>query len=225
MAAVAASDATLATYDSRLKLQQTMILQATASVTAAEADATRAQLDFKRYSALSTSDYASRQRYETADADARKSEAALAKARAELAASQDQLGVLGSQKKEEEARLLQALRPMPGERALAIAAPYAAAVLERLGLSVAQFDGPDLQTLPSDQSYDVIVCEGAVGRTPASWLAALAPNGRLGVVERDGAVGKACVYIAAEDGVGRREVFDSFAPVLSGLELQHGFAF
>src|SRR5690349_3087506 len=31
-------------------------------------------------------------------------------------------------------KLLQALRPMPGERALAIAAPYAAAVLERMGL-------------------------------------------------------------------------------------------
>src|ERR1051325_9266370 len=30
-------------------------------------------------------------------------------------------------------KLLQALRPMPGERALAIAAPYAAAVLEALG--------------------------------------------------------------------------------------------
>ena len=32
------------------------------------------------------------------------------------------------------AKLLQAVRPMPGERALAIAAPYAAAMLERLGL-------------------------------------------------------------------------------------------
>jgi protein-L-isoaspartate(D-aspartate) O-methyltransferase len=30
-------------------------------------------------------------------------------------------------------KLMQALRPMPGERALAISAPYAAAVLEELG--------------------------------------------------------------------------------------------
>jgi hypothetical protein len=34
------------------------------------------------------------------------------------------------------AKLLQSVRPMPGERALAIAAPYAAAILEQLGLSV-----------------------------------------------------------------------------------------
>jgi membrane fusion protein (multidrug efflux system) len=107
-AAVATSEATVATYDSRLKLQRTMIEQATASLRAAEADANRTQLDFKRYTALSTSDYASRQRLETAAADARKGEAAVAKARAALASEQDQLNVLASQKKEEEARLAQA---------------------------------------------------------------------------------------------------------------------
>jgi len=121
-------------------------------------------------------------------------------------------------------KLLQALRPMPGERALAIAAPYAAAVLGRLGLTVARLEGDDLAA-PTTGEFDVIVCEGAVGRAPRAWLSALAPGGRLGVVERDGPVGKACVYIRAEDGVGRREVFDSFAPVLNGLALEHGFAF
>jgi protein-L-isoaspartate(D-aspartate) O-methyltransferase len=120
-------------------------------------------------------------------------------------------------------KLLQALRPMPGERALAIAAPYAAAVLERLGLSVARLDSDDLSAVSG--AYEVIVCEGAVGRAPQAWLSALAVGGRLGVVERDGPVGKACVYVCAEDGVGRREVFDSFAPVLKGLQLEHGFAF
>jgi protein-L-isoaspartate(D-aspartate) O-methyltransferase len=122
-------------------------------------------------------------------------------------------------------KLLQALRPMPGERALAIAAPYAAAVLERLGLSVARVDGEDLTAVPAGGEYDLIVCEGAVGRAPAAWLDVLAEGGRLGVVERDGPVGKACVYLCAADGVGRREVFDSFAPVLAGLALEHGFAF
>jgi protein-L-isoaspartate(D-aspartate) O-methyltransferase len=122
-------------------------------------------------------------------------------------------------------KLLQALRPMPGERALAIAAPYAGAVLERLGLSVARLDGEDLTAVPEGAAYDLIVCEGAVGRAPAAWLAALAQGGRLGVVERDGPVGKACVYLRAADGVGRREVFDSFAPILAGHALEHGFAF
>jgi protein-L-isoaspartate(D-aspartate) O-methyltransferase len=75
------------------------------------------------------------------------------------------------------AKLLQALRPMPGERALAIAAPYAAEVLVRLGLSVVRLDGDDLSQPPPGE-YDVVVCEGAVGRAPAAWLAALAPPGR-----------------------------------------------
>lgn len=122
-------------------------------------------------------------------------------------------------------KLLQALRPMPGERALALAAPYAAAILERLGLSVTRQDGDDLTQLSAAGPFDLIVTEGAVGRTPESWLRSLGVNGRLGVVERDGPVGKACVYVSAEDGVGRREVFDAFPPVLRGLEAHHGFAF
>lgn len=122
------------------------------------------------------------------------------------------------------AKLLQAIRPMPGERALAIAAPYAAAVLERLGLSVTRLDDGDLTQAPGGD-YDVIVCEGAVSRAPAAWTGALALRGRLGVVERDGPVGKACVYIRADDGVGRREVFDATPPVMAGFEAEHGFAF
>jgi protein-L-isoaspartate(D-aspartate) O-methyltransferase len=123
------------------------------------------------------------------------------------------------------AKLLQAVRPMPGERALAIAAPYAAAVLEHLGLSVTLLDAGDLSQPQGDAAYDVIVCEGAVGRAPAAWLAALAVRGRLGVIERDGPVGKACVYVRAEDGVGRREVFDATPPVMAGFAAEHGFAF
>ena len=121
-------------------------------------------------------------------------------------------------------KLIQALRPMPGERVLAIAAPYAAAVLEHMSLTVVRADGDDLTLIPSGP-FDLIVCEGAVGRAPAPWLAALALKGRLGVVERDGPVGKACVYLRAEDGVGRREAFDATPPILAGLAVQHGFAF
>ena len=121
------------------------------------------------------------------------------------------------------AKLLQAVRPMPGERALAIAAPYAAAVLEKLGLTVTRLDEGDLSQLPGGP-FDVIVCEGAVGRAPPAWTAALALRGRLVVVERDGPVGKACLYQRAEDGVGRREVFDATPPVMAGFAAQHGFA-
>jgi protein-L-isoaspartate(D-aspartate) O-methyltransferase len=38
-------------------------------------------------------------------------------------------------------------------------------------------------------------------------------------------VGRAYLYVRAEDGIGRRELFDAFPPVLRGFELQHGFAF
>ncbi|MDB5467773.1 MAG: protein-L-isoaspartate carboxylmethyltransferase, partial [Phenylobacterium sp.] len=116
-------------------------------------------------------------------------------------------------------KLLQALRPMPGERALAIAAPYAAAVIEAIGLPVTRLDGDDLTAL-GDETYDLIVCEGAVARAPQAWRNALALGGRLGVVERDGPVGRACLYVRAEDGVGRRELFDSTPPVMPGFEAQ-----
>lgn len=122
------------------------------------------------------------------------------------------------------AKLLQAARPMPGERVLAIAAPYAAAVIEAMGVPVTRLEGEDLTAVPTGE-FDVVICEGAVARAPEAWRAALAPGGRLALVERDGPVGKACLYVAAEDGIGRRELFDATPPVLKGFEAQHGFAF
>lgn len=120
------------------------------------------------------------------------------------------------------AKLLQALRPMPGDRVLAIGAPYAAAVIEALGATVTRVE-PDA-VLP-DGPFDIVVCEGAVARAPQTWTGVLAPNGRLGVVERDGPVGKACLYLRSEDGIGRRDLFDAFPPIMAGFEPSHGFAF
>jgi protein-L-isoaspartate(D-aspartate) O-methyltransferase len=120
------------------------------------------------------------------------------------------------------AKVLQALRPMPGERALAIGAPYAAAVIEELGAHVTRVEAGEA---PPAGEFDLVVCEGAVAKAPESWTAALAMNGRLAVVERDGPVGKALLYVKAEDGIGRRDLFDAFPPVLAGFEAQHGFAF
>jgi protein-L-isoaspartate(D-aspartate) O-methyltransferase len=111
---------------------------------------------------------------------------------------------------------------MPGERVLAISAPYAGAVIEQMGLAVAHAEAG--AALPQG-GFDIVVCEGAVVRAPQAWLDALAIGGRLGVVERDGAVGHAWLYLRSEDGVGRRELFDSFVPVLAGFEPEHGFAF
>jgi protein-L-isoaspartate(D-aspartate) O-methyltransferase len=122
------------------------------------------------------------------------------------------------------AKLIQALKPMPGEQALTIVAPYAGAVIEQMGVAVQRLEGDDL-TIPADSRYDVIICEGAVSRAPQAWLSALKIGGRLGVVERDGPVGKAVLYVRAEDGVGRRDLFDATPPVLQSFAAQHGFAF
>ncbi|HUZ12298.1 MAG TPA: protein-L-isoaspartate O-methyltransferase [Caulobacteraceae bacterium] len=122
------------------------------------------------------------------------------------------------------AKLLQALRPRRGERALAIAAPYAAAVLEVIGLDVRRFDGGDLRALPGG-GYDLVVCEGAVARPPPEWTAALGAGGRLGLVERDGPVGRARLYLRSGPGVGCRDLFDATPPVMAGFEPVRGFAF
>lgn len=121
-------------------------------------------------------------------------------------------------------KLIQALRPMPGERCLAINAPYAAAVIETMDVAVERLDGADL-TRVSEGAYDMIVVEGAVGRAPEAWLNGLAMGGRLGVVEREGVLGRAVLYVRSEDGVGRRDLFDAFPPVLAGFEAETGFAF
>jgi protein-L-isoaspartate(D-aspartate) O-methyltransferase len=121
-------------------------------------------------------------------------------------------------------KLLQAVRPRAGEAALAIAAPYAAAVMQQLGLSVVLADPSDTTAVGADQ-YDVIVCEGAVSDVPAAWIAALAPGGRLAVVVRDGPVGSVRLYGRGPDGVGWRAVFDSTPPILPGFEAKAGFVF
>jgi protein-L-isoaspartate(D-aspartate) O-methyltransferase len=119
------------------------------------------------------------------------------------------------------AKLLQALRPMPGERALAVSAPYAAAVMKALGLVVVEVEaGGDL---PAGE-FEIVVCEGAVADAPETWRAKVATGGRLGVVERIGPVGKASLYVRAADGMGRRELFDCFVPVMAGFEQKHSFA-
>ena len=119
-------------------------------------------------------------------------------------------------------KLLQGLQPRPPENALAIAAPYAAEILRLIGLTVTRLDDGDLREVSG--SWDVIVCEGAVARAPESWTSALAPGGRLGVVERDGPVGRATLYLRSGEAVGSRSLFDSTPPVLSGFQAVRSFA-
>jgi protein-L-isoaspartate(D-aspartate) O-methyltransferase len=123
----------------------------------------------------------------------------------------------------EVAKLMQALRPRAGERVLAIAAPYAAAVMTQMGLTVERLDSEDLT--PAGGQFDIVICEGAVALCPTSWTAVLAPGGRLGVIERQGPVGRAMLYRRNDDGVGRTSLFDATPPVLAGFEAKASFAF
>ena len=79
------------------------------------------------------------------------------------------------------AKLLQAILPRPGERALAISAPYGAALLREIGLTVDERPGGEgLDAAVTGGPYEVIVCEAAVAVTPQAWLDALGPmKGRV----------------------------------------------
>jgi protein-L-isoaspartate(D-aspartate) O-methyltransferase len=118
------------------------------------------------------------------------------------------------------AKLLQALRPKAGEKALAISAPYAAMVLERIGLEVTRIDAAE----PVMGAWDVVICEGAVATVPEAWTSALALGGRLGVVERDGPVGRAKLFVRTDQTTGVRVLFDSTPPLLAGFEPSRSFA-
>lgn len=144
----------------------------------------------------------------------------------------------------EVAKMLQFAVPREGERALALAAPYAAAVLSRMGLKVtaqeadaAVFDvaGAALAeqgvetvvaplTQPHGEQWDLIVSEGGVPARQDAWLNALKPGGRAVFVERDGPVGRAVLYVRGEQGPSRRELFDAAPPVLDALRPAAAFA-
>lgn len=141
-------------------------------------------------------------------------------------------------------KLLMALAPQAGEKALAVAAPYAAAVLAQVGLSVSAQEedqavldvvAPALSEVgvaavvaplgeASGEGYDVIVCEAAVPGRPEAWLKALGIGGRLAVVERTGPAGKAVLYVKTESGISRRELFDAAPPMLAALIPEPAFA-
>jgi protein-L-isoaspartate(D-aspartate) O-methyltransferase len=120
------------------------------------------------------------------------------------------------------AKLLQGLKPIAGESALAISAPYAAMLLRLIGLDVTEIDAA--HPLPGG-GYDLIVCEGAVSGVPEAWTAALKVGGRLGVVERSGPQGRAMLHLRTEAEVSGRALFDATPPFLSGFAPQPRFAF
>lgn len=141
-------------------------------------------------------------------------------------------------------KLLQALGAREGETALAIAAPYAAAVLAAMGLKVTAQEadaevmavvrpaltdaGVDAIVAPFDapagSGVDILICEAAVAQRPDAWIAALRDGGRMVLVERSGHGGKAVLFIRGREGVSRRELFDAAPPMLAELAPASVFA-
>lgn len=142
-------------------------------------------------------------------------------------------------------KLLQLARPRAGETALAIAAPYAAALLATIGLKVTALEadakaaallapaleayGVELVTgdllRPAKSPVDLIICEAAITRVPDAWLAALTDDGRVAAVERDGPVGRARLLRRTAAGASRGVGFDATPPYLPGFEPQVVFQF
>lgn len=141
-------------------------------------------------------------------------------------------------------KLLQALDAREGETALAIAAPCAAAVLARMGLTVtaqeadsavmAVVEGGLVEAgvrpvvapfdAPAGDGYDIVISEAAVGERPQAWIDALRVGGRLVVVERTGAGGRAVLYVRGREGISRRELFDAAPPILAEMAPRPAFA-
>ena len=142
------------------------------------------------------------------------------------------------------AKLLQGVRPRAGERALAIGAPYAAMVMKRIGLAVRLRMAPgveapscvaeagvevvpaELGAIDDSAPFDVLVAEGSVHHVPETWTGMIGEGGRLGVVEREGPVGRARLYLRGSDGlVAGRTLFDASPHYLSGFSPQPAFQF
>ncbi|MGE0597714.1 MAG: protein-L-isoaspartate O-methyltransferase [Hyphomonadaceae bacterium] len=149
------------------------------------------------------------------------------------------------------AKLAQALAPQANERALEIAGAtgYGAAVLaycckdvisldpdpnlsfaaraalESAGLSSRTVSTEAAAGWADDAPYDVIMLNGASELVPDAWLEQLAPGGRLGVIVREGAVGRARIYTRTDDVIAYRVAFDAAPPIVPGLARAPAFSF
>lgn len=150
------------------------------------------------------------------------------------------------------AKLIHALGPKAHERGLEIAGAtgYGAAVLAACCKDVITLDpDPDLsfaaraalessgvtnvktvstaaiEGWPDEAPYDLIVLNGAAELVPETWLAQLAPGGRLGIIVRQGAAGSARIYTRSEDATAYHTAFDAAPPVAPGLTKPQTFTF
>jgi membrane fusion protein, multidrug efflux system len=108
-ATIAARRAALANLDATRKMRVAMVDQVRADLAAAMAERVRATFDVDRYRTLNSDRFASRQRFEQADADNEKAHAGERKAQAALEAAEHELDVTDAQRQQAAADLDQAV--------------------------------------------------------------------------------------------------------------------
>jgi len=148
------------------------------------------------------------------------------------------------------AKLIQAAKPGPEDRAMVVAAGvgYGAAILTSLVASVtavedeaalAAFATGQLAAYPNvavktgplaaghaaGAPYDVILIEGAVELVPEAILAQLADGGRLVTVVGFDRPGRATSFIKSKGDAAGRVIFDIVAPPLQAFARKPEFAF
>jgi len=149
-------------------------------------------------------------------------------------------------KARESARLMQALSPKAGEKALCLAAPFGAMVLKHLNLDVTAQEScaramtilqPALSNLkitthvhdlaePVGSEYDLIFIEGAVHHLSQGWARALKPDGRIGLVFVHEGSKQARLYRRIGEGADLSHVilFDAAAKTLKDFGPNLSFA-
>ncbi len=140
-------------------------------------------------------------------------------------------------------RLLGALAPRPGERALVIGAGsgYSAALLGAIGLDVSAHEAdPALAAMARDAGiaiqdgdyarvtggpFDLILIDGAIDEVPAEIAALLGPGGRIGAALVDRGVTRLAIGGVSGGAISMRSFADADVAILPGFARPLAFVF
>jgi protein-L-isoaspartate(D-aspartate) O-methyltransferase len=142
-------------------------------------------------------------------------------------------------------RLLSALEPAPGERALVLGSGsgYSAALLRAIGVDVIALESDEalaaaatragIETIIGELAngwskggpYDFILLDGAVEEIPATLIKQLRDDGRLAGAIVDRGVTRLVIGRAAGGSLGLRSLADADVDIIPGFERPRAFTF